>query len=152
MKRIWIYGILLAAALAAPTERNDLEKLHPVEVVSLYMEEIQIVVETDTGAKGKGETVEQALRNMKETTAGIVFLDTADYLLVSRETEELIADVRPYLKAGARVCKTQGSVKVEEAAAFLANHTPEIILGKWEKGKKLAVLSIKDDRMILNEK
>lgn len=152
MKRIWIYGILLAAAVFAPPEGSDLGKLHPVETVSLYIEDGRIVLETDTGAKGKGGTVEQALQNMKDTTAGIVFLDTADYLLVRKETEELIPEMGTHLKGSTRLCRTQAAVKVEEAAAFLAVHAPQVKLAEWDGTAKLSTLEISEGRLHLNEK
>jgi len=151
LKRIWVYGLLLAAALLVPTNACDLGKLQPVETVSLYKENGLVVMETDTGALGKGETLEAALRNMEETTAGVIYLDTATYLLVRRETEDMIPQIREYLKGSVRVCRTQDSVKVEETASYLNVHSPKVKLATWKPGTVLPFLRISDGRLALDE-
>ena len=151
MSRIRIYVSLMAAALLIPRESTDLGKLEPVDTVSVYKEENKIVMETDTGAKGTGESVQAALQNMIDTTAGIIYLDTADYLLVRRETEELIPELGKYLKESVRICRTQAAVKVEDAAAFLEVHTPKVKLGDWKRTEKLPLLRITEGRMHLEE-
>jgi hypothetical protein len=49
-------------------------------------------IETDTGNKGYGATVMQALRNMKETASGIIYLDTADYMILTSDTEKAVME------------------------------------------------------------
>ena len=141
----------MAAALLIPRESTDLGKLEPVDTVSVYKEENKIVMETDTGAKGTGESVQAALQNMIDTTASIIYLDTADYLLVRRETEELIPELGKYLKESVRICRTHAAVKVEDAAAFLEVHTPKVKLGDWKRTEKLPLLRITEGRMQLEE-
>lgn len=152
MNRLWIYGLLVAVALVIPGNRCDLGSLQPVETVSLYKEEGRIVVETDTGAVGKGDTLSAALDDMKDTTAGVIYLDTANYLLVRRETEELIPQIRKYLKGSVRVCRVQAAVKVEEATSYLNVHMPKVKLAGWKTGETLPFLRISDGRLLLDEK
>ena len=151
MKRIWIYGLLLMAALAAQPEPYELGKLEPVEAVLLYIDGGEIILETDTGARGTGGTLEQALADMKATTAGIVFLDTADYLLVGVGAEVLVPKAAKYLKSSTRVCGVEAGVKVEEAAAFLTVHPPAMTLKVWKKGEMVEKLGVYGGRMFMTK-
>lgn len=135
-----------------PSERCDLGKLQPVETISIYMENGQTVVEVDTGAIGKGETLTAALEDMKQSTSGVIYLDTADYVLVRRETEGLIPEIREYLKGAAKICRAHGSVKVEEAASYLSVHRPDATLKNWKAGDILPFLRVSDGRVYLDEK
>lgn len=122
----WI-GFLLAALVVAalPTGGSDVAKLQPVELVYIYVEEDSIIVRTDTGDRGQGGNLNTAFVDLEETTAGIVFLDTADYLIVTSEAEWLLPELRNYLKGSTRVCKGEGIEDLETAAKYLAAHTPE---------------------------
>ena len=152
MKRIFIYGLLLAVALAAPAKRNDLGKLHPVELIKAHRENGAVVLETDTGAKGKGKDIASAIQNLKDTTAGIVFLDTADYLLVGYGEDDLIAELKDYLKRNTRICFATQTVDPEEATGFMSVHTPQKRIGQWKMGDKVGKLEYYDGRLCLNEK
>ena len=152
MKRIWIYGLLMAMTLAAPAKRNDLGKLHPVELIKAHRENGDVVLETDTGAKGKGKDIASAIQNLKDTTAGIVFLDTADYLLIGKEEDDLIMELKGYLKRKTRVCYAPQTVDPEETTGFVTVHTPKMEIGRWKMGDKVGKLEYYDGRLCLNEK
>ena len=76
MRRI-LYGVILLAAFFAPVERLDVAKLLPVEAVAIYLEEGQVVLETDSEDRGRGDTVQAALENLKQNATKIIYLDTA---------------------------------------------------------------------------
>ena len=152
MNKVFVYTLLLAGALLLQPESENIGKLKPVETVSLYIEEEQLVMETDTEDIGRGNSVEEALRNLKETTSGIIYLDTADYLLVSGETEQLIPQIGAYLKDTVRVCRSQRAVKVTEASSYLSVHRPNTKLKEYRPGAKLEELCIENSRMYLKEK
>ena len=78
MKRIVLYILLMTAALLAPVERADVGKLRPIETVSVYRENDWVVLRTDTDDVGIGTTAIQALKNMKDSASGIIYLDTAE--------------------------------------------------------------------------
>ena len=134
MKRALIYILLTVAAILVPVERTDLEKLKPVEAVYLGMEGEQVVICTDTEDMGIGLTLEAALQNLKETTSGIVYLDTADYLLIGPGGDQWVNAATDYIKGTTYVCTAVKGVDMGGAAAFLAVHTPECRLKDWEKG------------------
>lgn len=71
MKRTILYIGILALIVAAPVKPMDIEKLRPVQIVSIYKENSWTVIETDTEDKGIGGTAKQALQNMKDTSDGV---------------------------------------------------------------------------------
>lgn len=152
MRRIWIYGLLLAIVLSVPKKSNELGRLHPVELIKAHTENGIVTLETDNGAKGEGEDVASAIQNLKDTTAGIVFLDTADYLLVGYGEDDLIMELKDYLKRNTRICFAPHTVDPEEAAGFMSVHTPKKRIGQWKTGDKLGELEHYNGRLYLNEK
>ncbi len=152
MKKIVVYAALLAAALLLPSKGTDVGKLLPVEVLAVDQKDGWVVLETDTQDAGMGRTVKEAVENLKETTAGIVFLDTADYLLVSPQAADAVEALRPYLKKSVRLCTVEGQADLEAAAAFLAVHPPRTRLKAYRDGMNLQTLRCENGRMILTEK
>lgn len=149
MKKTIIYGILLTAALLIPNEATDLEKMKPVEAVLVRMEDDLIIIETDTEDVGIGATVAQAMRNLEETTAGTIFLDTADYLLVTEGTEQQILEMALYLKKSVRICYAEEQIDIVDAVEFLRAHRPEIKLRQWKDGAEIEVLKEENGRLIM---
>ena len=149
MRKGLIYGILLVVALIIPTNDVELGKMKPVETVSVRKEEGNVIVETDTEDSGIGMTLEDALRDLKETTAGSIYLDTATYLIIDQDCQELIPKLYHFLKPNVRVCSRQGDVDIKTVGEFLGEHTPEMKLKDWKAGEKLQVLEGENGRMKL---
>ena len=126
-----LYGVILIALWFAPLERMDIAQLLPIQAVAMYVEDSQIVLETDTGNIGRGEDATKALENLKETTPAVVYLDTAEFLLVSEDAvpqvEQLAQSIKPSVKVC--VCDVQGRVK--EAAQYLDVHGNLPKLRNW---------------------
>lgn len=121
MRRI-LYGVILLAAFFAPVERLDVAKLLPVEAVAIYLEEGAIALETDTENKGRGSTVQEALKNLKENTTKIIYLDTARYLLVAENAQAQAQELLQYLKPNVRQ-GTYGGGDIKEEAKYLDAHS-----------------------------
>ena len=151
MKRTLIYVALLAAALMIPRKGTDVGKLKPVELVQLYKMGQTVVIATDTGDSGRGGTVEAAFQNLKETTSGVIFLDTADYLLVSRGAVKEAKELCDYLKKSTRVCIAELNVNPADAAEYLKVHRPEMTLGEKHNIKMAPVLTRENGRLIMKE-
>ena len=124
--RIVLYIVILLLTSFAPIDRLDIAKLEPVEAVAVYRNEDYIILETDTKAVGKGETVEEALENMKENTTAVIYLDTAEYLLVEPRCQDAVEALMPYLKPAVKVASYTGG-DIAEAAKYLDAH--------WEKSR-----------------
>ena len=133
--RVTIYIVILALALIAPVDRVDVAQLLPIEAVAVYMEGDTVVLETDTEHTGRGESAAQALQNLKDETPAVVYLDTAEYLLVSENAVAGAEGLREYLKPSVKVsiCDAKGAVK--NTAQYLRIHGDVIPLEDWSGGE-----------------
>lgn len=112
--RTQLYIVLLGLMLLAPVKRLDVSKLEPVEAVAVTLENGMVCLTTDTEAEGKGITAEEALLSMKENTSGIIYLDTARFLLIGENAEDAAQDLKSWLRKNVRICKYSGSDVKEE--------------------------------------
>lgn len=149
MKEILLYILLLGAALILPVEGTDVGKLLPVELVQLDKMGDTVVISTDAGATGTGETVKAAIRDMEKTAAGIVFLDTADYLLVTESAMEEVESIKEHLKPSVRVCIQHVEMNLKDAAAYLSVHKPEHQLRSCQDPQSLQILTEESGKVIL---
>ena len=149
MKRIVIYMLALISAILAPLEGTDVGKLRPAELVQLYREGDKVVIVTDTGDSGIGETASAALKNLEETASGVIFLDTADYVLVDESAESEVGAMRAYLKPSVRICSARRSIDLRKAAEHLSAHRPKIKLKDYTGIKELEKLTVENGRLIL---
>lgn len=141
MKRVLLYIGILALLFAAPVASADVGKLRPVQVVSVYKEKGWVVIETDTEDKGYGTSGLQALQNLKDTSNGIIYLDTAEYLLITDATAEVAEELRQHLKAGVRLCMAAKHLELKEVSRFLGVHGRLPRLKEWTAGEELPILS-----------
>lgn len=144
MKRIIIYVLLLALVLVVPVERMDVGKLEPVQAVWAYRENGEIVLETDTQDRGSGATVEEALADMKERCLGIIYLDTAQFLLVSEDMREQIPALGQHLKGSVALCQWDGQGRISDAAKYLAAHKIGNKLKNWKPDVNLPNLILQN--------
>lgn len=141
MKRIILYVLILGALFFAPVESVEVAKLEPVQAVWMYMEGDSIVLETDTEDKGTGATVEEALADMKRRSAGIIYLDTAQYVLVTG-AELQIPALEPYIKGSVRLCQWGGNGDFAEAVKYADAHGIGTKVREWKPEVKLPNLPI----------
>ena len=114
-----LYAALLIPLFFVPLKRVNIANLLPVEAVAIYMDEDQVVLETDTGNIGVGATAEMALKNLKENTPAVVYLDTAQYLLIAPEAEDAAKELYSQLKPSAKVCVCEGAGRVKILVKYL---------------------------------
>ena len=120
MKRI-LYIVLLVLAVAIPVKRLDIAKLEPIEAVAVMVEDGLVCLRTDTESEGTGETVALALRALKENAKGMVYLDTARFLLVAENAYEEAKVLMQYLRRNVQVAP-YGGAGVKEEAQYLETH------------------------------
>lgn len=130
MKRwFWLLafaGLLFLGRLEhAGTEISDLE---PVELVLVYAGESGVRIETDTAAKGSGKDVAQALEDLHAATPATVFLDTAQYLVLAGQAEQCLPQLYGLLRPACYVCLGEEGMDLEQAAAYLRVHPPQVKL------------------------
>ncbi len=126
-----IYALIIAALFLAPLKRADIAKLRPVQAFAMYMEDNNVVLETDTGDLGRGENVLRALENLKEKTAAVVYLDTAEFLLVAEDAVLQVGELAQHIKHSVKVCVCEAAGRVKEAAQYLDVHGKLPKLRDW---------------------
>lgn len=139
--KYWIWIPLMALLLLSPFRGSDVGKLRPVELVTMRREANAVVLETDTGDIGRGQNPMAALEDLKRSAPGALFLDTADYFLVTRETENLLPALSDVLRPAVEICVVSEETDLEAAAEYLRAHSPEVTLLAWRtQGKDLPEL------------
>lgn len=149
MKRTVIYIALLAASIMLPNHGMDIAKLKPVGLIQIYKEGGNVFIVTDTGDSGHGETVDAAFENLEETTSGVIFLDTADYLLISRSAIYDAEILGKYLKPTIDVCIAGKEIDPIQAAEYLAVHHPKVEMKDKDALRTAQTLLQENGRLIL---
>lgn len=137
MKKIILYIFIMVGTLLLPTQKQDVADLEPIQAVWLRMENEMLVLQTDTEDIGIGQNAAEALADMKLHSPGIVYLDTAEYLLVSQNAMSRISELNGILNKSVRVSLWNGEGDLVEAARYMQSHKTGIELGDWSKEKEL---------------
>ena len=130
-----IYAAILLSLSFAPLHRLDVANLLPIRAVAIYMEDKDVVLETDTGNLGRGENVTEALENLKKETPAVVYLDTAEFLLVSESAVPMVEELSQHIKPSGKVCVCEAEGRVKEAAEYLEVHGNLPKLRNWKTAK-----------------
>lgn len=130
--RAILYIIILALLLFAPVESLDVAKLEPVQTVALYTDGSAIVLKTDTDNKGRGVTVDGAYADLEEKTPGVIYLDTAEYLLVTHDAAIHVDVLRKYLHSSVEICFWDGEGSITDAAQYLSVREDLPKLRDWQ--------------------
>lgn len=141
MIRPIIYAVLVGLVFIAPVNRVDVGSLQPVQVISIYNNDTQVKIETDTGDFGQGESLQQALTDLRETASGVIYFDTAEYLLVQTGLEYAINEMQGILKHSVRVCNMSGNVDLKDVALYLRARGDLPKLKQWNQGEKLPLIT-----------
>lgn len=126
----FLYIVLLMFALYAPVERLDVARLEPVEAVAVTRENGEVVMKTDTGDVGRGASVAEALADMKRNAPSVIYLDTAECLLVAENAGEDVESLGQILKPSVLVGNYAGG-DVGDAAAYIRVHGNGLKLHEW---------------------
>ena len=114
------YVVILVLLFLAPVKRLDVANLQPVQTVAIYTEPGAVVLETDTHNIGRGATVADAVANLEKNTPGVIYLDTAEYLLISKDAQNYVGALQDYLHPTVRVSNWKQEIRVDIAAKYLA--------------------------------
>ena len=118
----FVYVCALVMTLLAPVKRIDIAFLEPVEVVLMATEGNKVTVKTDTGEMGMGNDATDALENLVEMADGIIYLDTARYLLIPNGMEMEIETILPQFKRSIQVWRYEAEPDVAKVASYLDVH------------------------------
>lgn len=137
MKKIILYIFIMIGTLLLPTEKQDVANLEPIQAVWLRSENEKLILQTDTEDIGIGRTVAEALADMKLHSPGIVYLDTAEYLLVDENATTHIQELNGILRKSVHVSLWNGEGELVEAARYMQSHKSGMELGDWAQGTEL---------------
>lgn len=139
--------LILGAVLLLPVERMDVSQLRPIEVIAVYKEDGAVILETDTEDVGRGADALAALEDMKQTSAAVIYLDTAEYLLISQDAAEEAEKLRDTLKESVQLCVAQQKIDLQEAAKYLPVHGELPKLRNWKPGQILPIIWLENERI-----
>ena len=126
--------ILLLILLAAKgNSQPDINRLEPVCLVRMQYSEGKYTLETDTGSRGTGNNPEEAVTNLRESAGGVVFLDTAEFLLID-ENMQVREEIYDLLRPSCRVCAARGNMDLPQATEYLQVHKPRLRLRELRAG------------------
>ena len=142
-----LLGLFLAVILVRVEHTGTrIDRMEAVETVLIRQTETGIAVETDTGAQGYGENLTQAIENLHSSSSAIVFLETANYLLLSAGTEELVPQLDMFLRPNTLVCKMAAQTDLLEVTDYLKIHPPGIRLIDLKAGHRVQTLYYRKGR------
>lgn len=136
MKRWPILFAIAAAAILFPANAADVGELLPVELIYIYREADQVCVATDTEAVGAGPDLNAAMEDLHATAPGAVFLDTADFLVLTPDTLTLLPELTNALRPATKVCVGLNVHADADLTKYLTAHPPYVTLGNLRSGKK----------------
>lgn len=150
--KLLLYMAILLAVLLFPSRGVDVGKLIPVEVIAVSESDGILTVSTDTGDLGRGRTIQAAVEDMKASAPGVIYLDTAEYLLIEPGAENQINAIRGYLKGTVRVCYGREGIPLEGIADFLSVHNPESRLDGVGDPSQIATITEENGRYKISGK
>lgn len=151
MKKWTVMLLALLAFMALPSSGTELGELHPVSLLVIRSQGKNIQLLTDTLDSGEGETLDAALRNLEDTTPGHLFLDTVENLIVTKETQFLIPQLKQLLRPGVNVCAAKSELNPETAPEYLNTHTPSHRLSDVDESTPLQMLIYSEERYFLEK-
>ena len=137
MKRWLLYIVILGLTIVAPAKPVNIGNLIPVRAIGVYQTGNQIRIDTDTGNTGIGDTAVQALRDLKDSASGIIYLDKTEYLVLAEQSLNAAGALRQELSANTKVCMTKYPVNLAEISQYLSVRDQLPLLKNWEKGEEL---------------
>lgn len=150
----WLLCLAMMGALVFlvghDTAGTDVAKLQPVQTIWMSEQNGQLLLRADTGDAGAGATFSEALASMKKHAAYEIFLETAEYLLLSPGCERYLGELSDYLRPSCMVCFATGEPELSEAAGFLQLHRPGYTLLDHSAGERdIPMLVTAEGRMEL---
>ena len=129
----WLYPAAILAAIGIlsrlPHPAKDITALKPVRAVSLSLDGEQLQIETDTGDSGSGATLTDAYGDMKSKADGEIFLDTAEFLILS-PVVSITADFYEIFRPTCKIVFSNTQPDLETISDYLAIHTPNTTLAR----------------------
>lgn len=155
MKHWAVFGVvalLFGFFLRLEPTGTDVAALEPVKLLYVDSREGTYYLATDSGHRAQGNTVSAAVSNLKSAATGKLYLDTAEYLLVSSSAWEAVGRLSQYLRPDCIVTVARGIPDAEKASSFLDTHKPDFTLNDFRAGEKsVPILNSREGGMYLEK-
>ncbi len=127
----YLYPLLALLAVAAlsrlPHPARDISKLDPVQAIYIHMEAGELCMVTDTGDEGTGTDLKSAADNMKANADREIYLETAEYLILSRDVQ-ITPAFFTLLRPSAKVVYADEEPELSDVTDYLDAHPPKTTL------------------------
>ena len=145
MKILLYIGLLLLVCFL-PVKGTDVGELIPVEVIAISESDGVVMVRTDTGDQGTGEDLPTAIADLKDSASGVIYLDTAEYVLLEPGMEGFVDTAETYLKGDVKVCTAQEGIALDTIANYLSVHHPGVRLKELQEVAEIPCITEEDGR------
>ena len=150
MKRIvWLVAAVVAVWFLGKLSHPavDIGKLEPVEAVRLVRTQGGIILETDSGATGRGGTLKAAVADLRRGIGAEVFLETADKLILVGNMDGYWGGILTEFRPTCQICYGNMDMDLKEAARYLEIHPAKQTIGGIRGGSKgIPLLNMNDGR------
>ena len=130
MRRL-LYIMLVGVLFFVPLERLNVGDLAPVSAISIRHVNGKVELGVDVGYRGTGKSVLEALEMMNESALSVIYLDTAEYLVVPPDSTYLVAQLHPYVKGTTKVFVTELWQDLGEQKEYLSIHGEGVKMRDW---------------------
>lgn len=136
MKRAYLWAVIAAGLLLAgelPMETHDAAELLPAELAIFWTEDGRVCARCDNGTEGSGEDLDAALDDLERAAEGVLFLDTAEHLILCGDIPSLAKQAADCgrLRPAAKVYRmADAALDAETAVDFLRAHPGNVTLGE----------------------
>ena len=132
MKKLLVF-LFAAAGLCAlgllPFHAEDAAKLLPVKTVIVTRSGAEYTADIGAGVRAVGRSLAEALDRLREETAGLVFLPTAEQVVVTEPAAEAVTEVAEStaFRPAAGICTTPDRYPdAAQLGAYLETHPPRM--------------------------
>ena len=142
MKRAYLWAVIAAGLLLAgelPMETHDAAELLPAELAIFWTEDGRVCARCDNGTEGSGEDLDAALDDLERAAEGVLFLDTAEHIILLQSTQSLLPaavrqrQVRPAAKL---YLARMDAVDADGCVEFLQAHPGAVTLADAHAAQK----------------
>lgn len=125
-KLLCIFGAAAAAVWLGllPFQATDAARLLPTQTVLLRKDGARYTVDVGAGVRGMGSTLTAALSALQEQTAGTVFFDTCEQLLLAGDTDALLPEIAgaEAFRPAADVYTVSAEPEIDKVSDYLNSH------------------------------
>lgn len=151
MKKLLYLAVAVAILTGhslAPFQGTDVGKLYPVEVLYIEKRNGQFEIWADSAVTGRGTTIADAVYDLHRVTPGNVFLETANYLLLSQNMEVKPEDFWDYLRPACLIYFCEEKPALESVAKLLESHPSGVTLLNWRNGAENFPLLVQEGEAV----